>query len=238
MTEMVSDKTRTLNRSQSYPKRTSAPNPHHASKMLLLLNLVVICVSALACSSSPPIKKRSIKTEKVEPTTRVKALEIHPGVTRLKPDCEQGEQERCNGLDDNCNGVIDEECGYQTGAVQITLSWDTGADIDLYVIDPSGEKIFFRKDRRDSSVGGHMDFDSRGDCRKEQEIDHIENIYWEGSEPPKGNYLVELHYFGPCDKSGQTQITVAISVAGELIGVFMRTMQPEEKAPIVSFTIP
>ena len=45
-----------------------------------------------------------------------------------------------------------------TGDVQVTLSWDTDSDVDLHVVDPSGEEIFYGN--RESASGGMLDLDS------------------------------------------------------------------------------
>src|SRR6476646_1404627 len=49
--------------------------------------------------------------------------------------------ERCfDATDDNCNGIIDEGCGVETGAVQFVIAWEPpGVDVDLLVTDPAGE---------------------------------------------------------------------------------------------------
>ena len=70
-------------------------------------------------------------------------VSVPTGVTVIQQQCVQGSAEQCNGLDDNCNGVIDEGCGYQTGNIQITAAWNSPSDIDLHVLDPMGEEIVY-----------------------------------------------------------------------------------------------
>ena len=60
------------------------------------------------------------------------------------------------------DGVIDDGCGYGAGFIQVTASWDTGADIDLYVTGPLGDTLSFQ---RPSTPGGaRVDHSGRGDC--------------------------------------------------------------------------
>lgn len=41
------------------------------------------------------------------------------------------ENATCNGLDDDGDGKIDEECGLKSGGIQITAAWEDGSDVDL-----------------------------------------------------------------------------------------------------------
>ena len=152
----------------------------------------------------------------------------------LAASCQAGASESCNALDDDCNGVIDDGCGYQTGAVQVTVAWDSGADIDLYVTDPSGETLFYNEKNDHTSLGGHLDQNARGDCRQQQHA-HIENAYWSAAAP--GVYRVELHYFGPCEKSRKTHAQLSVSVRGKLVGSYGYELEPEQRVEALSFEI-
>lgn len=81
------------------------------------------------------------------------------------------------------------------GDLKITLLWDFDGDIDLHVIEPNGNEIFW-DNKVDGSTGGTLDVDNR-----EGGNGSAENIYWE--QPPKGQYKVFLHYF---DKSSLTGV--------------------------------
>jgi len=78
------------------------------------------------------------------------------------------------------------------GDVQITLAWNNTADLDLHVIDPYGEEIYWNNDY--SSSGGILDVD---------DIDGYgpENIYWGEGQAPYGNYEVYVHHY-VWDESG------------------------------------
>jgi tRNA (guanosine-2'-O-)-methyltransferase len=160
---------------------------------------------------------------------------LHAGVTPFRTTCEPTD-ETCNAIDDDCDGVIDEGCGYESGGIQITIGWDSPADIDLYVRDPSGERVYYNKEAQRSPAGGFLDHDARGECRPEQEHPRIENAFWP-SPAPKGEYVVELHYFGPCGDVVETHVTVSVAVQGEVAGVYRYTLQPEEKVEAVTFEV-
>ena len=118
----------------------------------------------------------------------------------------------------------------------MTMSWDTGADIDLYVTDPSGESLFYNSHNRRSAAGGHFDQDSRGDCREEEKIQRVENAYWPDPAPP-GKYVAQLHYFGPCGDTNQTTVTLTVSVDRQVLGTYQYQLKPEERVAAVSFEI-
>ncbi len=160
-------------------------------------------------------------------------VQVQAGVSSVGIQCTQGAAEQCNGLDDNCDGRIDEGCGYQSGAIQVTLAWQTGADIDLYVTDPSGFTISYQD--RQSPTGGVLDHDARGACVPGS--DTIENVYWNTPQPPSGQYMIELHYWGDCGVAGVTPAQVSISVGGRVVGVYNVTLSPGQRLPVAMLPI-
>jgi len=98
-----------------------------------------------------------------------------------------------NANDDNCNGVIDEGCGVGTGVLQFMVAWgDSPADIDITVVDPNGVKV--HKGNRSSSSGLQLERNCPEDGCHGQ---NVENVFFEGNEPPKGKYLVEVKLVDP-----------------------------------------
>ncbi len=161
-----------------------------------------------------------------------------PGVSRLNAICGANAPERCNAVDDDCDGVIDEGCGYSSGGVQITLTWNTEADIDLYVTDPAGETIHYRKPR--TASGGRMDRDARGACEETPKTSRVENVYWSATDPPRGDYHIDLHYWAgsSCSaEAGPTTTTSSISVRGATLGTYNYTVEPDQKIRVLSFTV-
>jgi hypothetical protein len=158
--------------------------------------------------------------------------EVSAGVVAVTPTCNPGAQEVLNGLDDNCNGQVDE--GFvQSGAVQVTLGWSTGADIDLYVMDPSGETLSYQ--HTNSSTGGHLDRDARGACTDGQTT---ENVYWPQGTSLRGMYRVEVHYFSNCQAAGPTPVVLSIMVGGQALGVYQYNLTPGQRVAMATFNIP
>ncbi len=73
-----------------------------------------------------------------------------------------------------------------TGDVQVTLVWDTAPDVDLHVIDPDGEEIWF--DHTGSRSGGLLDVD-------DTMFDGPENVFWPVGGAPRGKYRVDVVLF-------------------------------------------
>jgi hypothetical protein len=164
------------------------------------------------------------------------AVEVNNEAETLHLDCQPNAFEQCNALDDDCNGIIDDDCGYESGSVQITVGWNSGADIDLYVTDPSGSTLYYNEQHDRSPIGGHLDHNARGDCRREQHNSRIENAYWP-APAHAGKYRVALHYFSPCDKGASTEATLSVAVDGQLLGTYRYRLEPEQRIDALSFEV-
>ena len=85
---------------------------------------------------------------------------------------------------------IRDSLGGHVGPITITLKWETGDDLDLSLVEPNRNVIYYG--RKDSPSGGHLDIDMNAGGL--QSNDPIENIYYESS-PPSGRYRVNVNFF-------------------------------------------
>jgi hypothetical protein len=189
---------------------------------------VDVQVPTTSGSTAPPPPPPPTTVVATPPPAATFQIELQAGVTSLGVQCTPS-PEICNGRDDNCDGRIDEGCGWQSGAIQITAAWQTGADIDLYVTDPSGDEISYRN--RESRTGGILDHDARGACVPGTGT--IENVYWSTPTPPRGRYYIELHYYGDCGVAGVTPVQVSVAVGGQIVGVYNIDLVPGQRQPVV-----
>ena len=83
-----------------------------------------------------------------------------------------------------------------TGDIQISLSWDSDADLDLHVVEPSGEEIYYGNPT--SATGGELDLDSNALCTSGP---RNENIRWPAESAPAGNYIVRVDHWSSCGVS-------------------------------------
>lgn len=83
------------------------------------------------------------------------------------------------------------------GALVISLSWDTEADLDLHVALPSGD-VIWKGDISPPNSGGFLDFDSNASCVIDGR--RAENVIWK-DPPASGHYLVRVDTFSLCTES-------------------------------------
>jgi hypothetical protein len=81
-----------------------------------------------------------------------------------------------------------------TGDVQVTLLWADGNDLDLHVIDPSGNEIYFSHPK--SPAGGTLDHDDTAGCSSTGT--HVENVFWPAGGAPPGRYQVFVKNYSSC----------------------------------------
>jgi uncharacterized protein YfaP (DUF2135 family) len=98
-----------------------------------------------------------------------------------------------------------------TGDVQVTLSWDADSDVDLHVVAPGGEEIYYAS--RQSASGGQLDLDSNAGCA----IDGVrnENITWPVGRAPRGQYTVRVDYWSSCGVT-RSNYTVRVNNGGSV----------------------
>ena len=108
-----------------------------------------------------------------------------------------------------------------TGQVQVSVSWDTPTDVDLHVVEPSGEEIYYGNPT--SATGGELDLDSNAACS----IDNVnnENITWTETAP-RGEYIVRVDYWANCGLTSNTNYVVTLQVEGQQPRTFSGSFAP------------
>lgn len=139
----------------------------------------------------------------------------------MEPTCTEGAEERCDALDSDCDGRIDEGCpGAQGGFVDVAVAWTGGADLDLLLDGPD--------------AAGALAVSSRGACGEPVELP-VERRSLESA--PAGRYVVALRYADGCGTDGGVTASVTVSVDGQIVGTFNREVAPESTSEVVVFEL-
>lgn len=108
--------------------------------------------------------------------------------------------------------LIPEEPVLGTGDVQVTLKWATADDLDLAVIDPSGDEVLYSNPRVAS--GGELDVDSNASCSQTNRSP-VENVFWPTGGAPTGDYVAKVTFFARCQQSVQeVEFNLSLLVKG------------------------
>ncbi|MFS8855743.1 right-handed parallel beta-helix repeat-containing protein [Synechococcus sp. H55.2] len=122
-----------------------------------------------------------------------------------------------------------------TGPIQITLTWNTIDDLDLYVTDPRQQTVFF--DNRVIPSGGQLDVDANADCVAVTE-NPVENVFW-ASTPPSGLYLIEVRLFRRCSQvTAPIPFTVTVRKSGSAAQTFSGSATSPGSASRFTFSFP
>jgi tRNA (guanosine-2'-O-)-methyltransferase len=203
------------------------------------LDWIVVAASLpiLACGSSP-------SGGAVEPDDDLHVLPLPPGepaarpaegAVAMSPSCTPDTDERCDAVDQDCDGMIDEGCGYEPGALQVTVAWNTDANVDLLVTDPAGATL--APSTPSVPSGGALDRQAEGACG-DPARDRIENARWPDAPQP-GVYRVALQHVSPCDGPAvDTTATVAIRAGGRVLGVYNTVVRPGVQTAVAEIELP
>jgi len=99
-----------------------------------------------------------------------------------------------------------------TGDVEVALNWTVANDLDLHVIDPKGNEVYFANPFDSTGNIALLDLDSNPACY----IDNIdaEHIVWPKGGAPHGTYTVRVDNFENCQNVAASY-TVTVQVAGK-----------------------
>jgi len=121
------------------------------------------------------------------------------------------------------------------GDIEVTLLWNTAADLQLLVRDPVGEAVF--DDVPFINSGGVLQENGNVGCTVADTAQPLSYVYWPAGRIRPGTYEVEVWYQNPCsDLPAPVEFVLVLEVAGETIAVKRRVPLVNQRY-ITNFTI-
>lgn len=100
------------------------------------------------------------------------------------------------------------------GDIEISLVWDTGADLQLLVRDSAGDSVY--DDQPISPSGGRLALAGNVNCVR-AEGQPVSYIYWPIGFLRGGSYEVEVWYQNACNDLNPVEFTLNVVVRGQLV---------------------
>jgi hypothetical protein len=110
------------------------------------------------------------------------------------------------------------------GDLVVSLLWQSVVDLDLHVIDPRGEEIYFENPR--SLTGGMLEYEANASCLAAT-TEPLESIFWKADTAPSGKYQVIVDYYGTCGDEALQEFLVGVWINGELAEMIEGTVEPQ-----------
>lgn len=148
-----------------------------------------------------------------------------PNTVHLENQMKRSVDQISTGIENTVEGDLEQGTGFgfskfksrlkrenaQTGDVQVSLIWGDINDIDLHVVPPSKERIWYSHQR--SRCRGFLDVDMNVSPPYSKEP--VENIFWPKRKAPEGAYQIYVHYFAHNGGPILTPIEVMLTIDGE-----------------------
>ncbi|MBM4360061.1 MAG: hypothetical protein FJ096_18300 [Deltaproteobacteria bacterium] len=198
--------------------RTSRRSDGGRARFAAIAHGVLLATSSTACLELPRPREAASTLEPRD----VKATSLS-----IDTACVPSGVERCfDALDDNCNGIIDEGCGLQTGLLQFTIAWTEPADVDLRVTGPDGAVAEAAQPTRSGLL---LERDCKGttDCHGQ----NVENVYLAEGWPRRGRYVVTVRLSDPREAALPVRVRFSARVGQRVLtGIALLEEPKDEKS--------
>ena len=145
----------------------------------------------------------------------------------LETVCVPSGPERCfDAVDDNCNGVIDEGCGLQTGILQFVIAWqERETDIDLNVSGPDGELARYDEPTESGLLKDRDCPGAEDECRGQ----NVENVFLAEGAPRRGRYRVVVRLEDLRDATGPIRVRLSARVGQRIFSTIVEVSRRVEQ---------
>jgi len=125
------------------------------------------------------------------------------------------------------------------GNIEVTLIWNTAADLQLLVRDPAGDSVF--DDVTSIRSGGRLGAAGNANCVPATSTTPVSYIYWPTNIAPRaGSYEVDVWFQNECNDTTPISFTLYVSAGGrQVLTESISTNQPflQGEHFVTSFTI-
>lgn len=126
-------------------------------------------------------------------------------------------------------GVID-------APLRASLSWSNYDDLDLWMIEPNGYRIYFGNRATTSSCGGRLDVDMNAGSGQSREP--VENIYYESiNKLQDGKYVVGVHQFALRETTNVGFEVQLVTPLGEITLNYPKMVENRLSVPVAEITV-
>lgn len=194
---------------------------------------VLACVAVAGCgTAAEPAEPTTPPPAPAPPELRAQ-VRAADGATAMQPACAEDAEERCDALDDDCDGRVDEGCegaGDGEAAMRITAAWNVGVNLDLVVTEPGGGTLG-GADGEDIAARG------AGRCEGPDPTRRREAAVWT-ARPATGTYEVALRHVGECERAeGGATATASVTLGDEVVAVLNRRVEPGETVAVATVDV-
>lgn len=121
-------------------------------------------------------------------------------------------EERKSDIDAEIKKRVEAAGGLYEGVdIRASLLWNNRNDLDLHIIAPSGEHIYYGHKR--SACGGWLDVDMNV---QGETVKPVENIRWATGEAPAGHYRVYVQNYRFHEEASPTEFRLELEVNGQV----------------------
>ncbi len=175
----------------------------------------LLCATAATTTTTSSTSTTVETTTTLEPTTTMEetttSMPVEAATSTVPPDIVLG-----------------------TGDVQATLIWSGDSDMDLHVVEPNGEEIYYSSPS--SSTGGSLDHDDIPGCGTETG-NHVENIFWPQGQAPLGEYRAYVHFYRACSEGMTQSVQLTVRVNGQVVVSQAVTLTGDDTSDLFPFTV-
>jgi hypothetical protein len=117
------------------------------------------------------------------------------------------------------------------GDLEVTLSMSLPSDLDLYVVEPNGNVIYYNN--MHSFTQGQLDLDANAACSNNTNV-RYEHIFWPEGQVPEGTYQIRVDNWANCVGGQAVDYQVIVQNCGDITVYEGRAVGPGGRSDCVN----